>query len=282
MKPVEIEQHDEPGHRGPAGCDADRPEAQEHDDDAREALAGLADDVRVRQVLHPLDRLEAGLERLCDLNEDRRCGSQIEHGLRVAVPTDDLSVDERGSEDERRKGHAQDESRADEPRCGIGTDDSLSHQVVPRPEPEQHAEDARDRPRSHQRSQVLRAERARDDERPGERHRPRDQLRPRKHRDVAPHPRCALGRAPGRRAQGQVRRSFGHDRSARARQSPAQIHRRLSVEAGDAASGSLERLFLRTFPESVCGSSVTNTTSRGTMKFSSRVRHSLITSSSVS
>ena len=48
------------------------------------------------------------------------------------------------------------------------------------------------------------------------------------------------------------------------------------------ASGSLGRLFFRIFPESVCGSSVTNTTSRGTMKFSSRVLHSRITSSSVS
>ena len=149
MKPVEIEQHDQPGHRGPAGCDADRPEAQQHDDDAHEALPGLADDVRVRQVLHPLDRLEAGLERLCDLDEDRGYGSQIEHRLRVAVPLDDLSVGERGPEDERRQGHTQDESRADESRCGVGTDHRLAHEVVPRPEPEQHPEDAGDRPRSH-------------------------------------------------------------------------------------------------------------------------------------
>ena len=38
----------------------------------------------------------------------------------------------------------------------------------------------------------------------------------------------------------------------------------------DLGSGSLERLFFRIFPESVCGSSVTKTTSRGTMKFSRR------------
>ena len=71
-------------------------------------------------------------------------------------------------------------------------------------------------------------------------------------------------------------------RSARARKSSAQLIASSASYSGDVASGSLERLFFRTFPDSVCGSSVRNTTSRGTMKFSSLVLHSRITSSSLS
>ena len=82
VQPVEVEHDDDPGHQRPAGGDADRPEAEKHDDDSDEPLAGLADDVRIGEVLHALGRLEPGLERLCDLDEDRRGGGQVENDLR--------------------------------------------------------------------------------------------------------------------------------------------------------------------------------------------------------
>ena len=61
-----------------------------------------------------------GLERLGDLDEDRRGGGEIEDDLRVVVPADELAVDDRSDEQQRREDDAQDERRADQPRRDPG------------------------------------------------------------------------------------------------------------------------------------------------------------------
>ena len=229
-QPVEVEHDDHSGHDRPAGGDADRPEAEQHDDDPDEALAGLADDVRVGQVFHALGRLEARLQRLRDLDEDRRRGREIENDLRVVAPADELAVDDRADDQQRRQDDPQHERRADQPRSGVRSNDALADEVVPRPEPEHDPEDPRDRPGGHDRAQPRRPERARDDQRPGERHRPGDQLRAREDGDVPPHLRPLRGER-GRRGGQRVGRSLARSGPGQARFSGPRVFRRRSSSA---------------------------------------------------
>ena len=145
----------------------------------------LADHVGVGEVLHPLERLEGGLEGLGDLGEDRRGDREPQHDPRVAAHVREPQVRERREGEQRRERDPQHERRPEQPRRVLAPDDHLAHEVVARAEAEHDAEHARDRPGRDDDPHARRAERARDDERPEQRHRPRDDLAARHRADVA-------------------------------------------------------------------------------------------------
>jgi hypothetical protein len=146
--------------------DSRHAEPKQDERNPEQALGGLADDVRVGEVLHALKRLEAGLHRLRQECQQRRRRYQVEDDGGLVAGVDYVRVGDHGGGKQRREHEPEHDPRTDQRRGRPAVDDDLPDEVVARPEAENDAEHAADRQRRHEHPETGRAEGSRDDERP--------------------------------------------------------------------------------------------------------------------
>ncbi len=213
-QPADVQDEHDGRHDEPAPGEADRTEARHGERDAQQALDRLVDDVRVGQVLHPLDGLEAGLHGLGEQREDSGPSGEIQRERPVAPVVGEVGPDRDGDHEHRRQQQPQQGAGTDQPPGIGGRHDDRAHQVVPGAEAEHGGQQAGDRPGRDDEPHPGRPEQPGYHEGPGQGHRPGHELAARHGGDV---PSDARPAERGERREGVLggccRRQIGHRRA---------------------------------------------------------------------